>query len=459
VPDPLGLAPEEMRRLAHRVVDLALDHMEAMEAKPAIRVGEPDELAAALGGPLPEEPGDPDAALDDLAHVALTHLQHAGHPRYFARIPSPAAWASVLGEWLGVAHNTIAASWAGGSGPVSVELVTLEWLREIVGMPAGSSGLFTSGGSLASLTALAAARAERGAGVAYLSDQAHASVVRALAALGFADVRILPADDDGRLAASVVSAAVAEDRAAGRRPGFLVATAGTTNTGVVDPLAELAELAAAEALWFHVDGAYGAAAAISPRGRRVLAGLERADSLVLDPHKWLFQPYDAGCLLVRDPGVLERAFAMTPEYLADVAGAAGQVNMRDRGLELTRRGRALKVWLTFRIHGAAGVRAAVERGLDLAEHAESLLRADARWEVVSPAQLGIVCFGLRDASSEEHIARATALAADGFAAVSTTVLGGRTVLRLCTINPLTTDDDLAETLARLGARQRESAPA
>jgi aromatic-L-amino-acid/L-tryptophan decarboxylase len=458
VPDPLGLAPEEMRRLAHRVVDLALDHVESLDEQPAIRAGDPAELTAALGGPLPEDPGDADTALDTLAYVALTHLQHPEHPRYFARIPSPASWAGVLGEWLGVAHNTIAASWAGAPGPVTVELVTLEWLREIVGMPAGSSGLFTSGGSLASLTALAAARAEHGAGVAYLSDQAHASVVRGLAALAFADVRILPADAAGRLAPSAVRAAVAEDRAAGRRPGFLVATAGTTNTGAVDPLADLADLADAEGLWFHVDGAYGAAAALSSRARHALAGMERADSLVLDPHKWLFQPYDAGCLLVRDPGVLERAFAMTPEYLADVAGS-GQVNLRDRGLELTRRGRALKLWLTFRIHGAGALRAAVERGIELAEQAEALLRADDRWEVVSPAQLGIVCFALRGAGSEEHVARAAALAADGYAVVSTTALRGRTVLRLCTINPLTSEDDIAGTLARLGAQQRASARA
>ena len=285
-------------------------------------------------------------------------MQHGDHPRYFARVPGPSSFAGVLGDWLGTGFNAIAASWKGGSGPATVELVVLDWLRALLGMPEGTEGVLASGGSLANVTALATARAVDGPGVAYLSDQTHSSIGRGLVALGFApgDVRMVPTDDAMRMPVAAVAAAIAEDRAAGRRPGFVVASAGTTNTGAVDPLHPLADLCAEQGLWFHVDGAYGAPAALCEPGRRVLAGIERADSLVLDPHKWLFQPYDVGCLLVRRPGALDRAFHMTPEYLLDVAGIVAEVDFRNRSLELSRRSRALKLWLTFHTYGLERIR-------------------------------------------------------------------------------------------------------
>jgi glutamate/tyrosine decarboxylase-like PLP-dependent enzyme len=440
-----------MRRLGHWVVDRVVDHYEAHADGPAILTGTPAALAAALGGPAPEEPGDADEALRLLADVALAHMQHGGHPRYFARVPGPAAYAGVLGEWLGTGFNAIAASWKGGSGPATVELVVLDWLRELLGMPAGTEGVLASGGSLANTSALATARACDGPGVAYMSDQAHSSIGRGLAALGFpaGDVRVLAAGEDLRLTAARVAEELAADRTAGRRPGFVVASAGTTNTGAVDDLPGLADLCAAEGMWLHVDGAYGAPAALCPAGAAVLRGMDRADSLVVDPHKWLFQPYDVGCLLVRRPGALDRAFHMTPEYLLDVRGVTDEVDFRNRSLELSRRSRALKLWLTIRIHGLAAIRAAIAGGIELAERAEELLRADPRWVVATPAQLGIVTFALRGASHADHTARAAALGAEGYAAVTTTLLQGRSVLRLCTINPTTTIADIAGTLDRL----------
>jgi glutamate/tyrosine decarboxylase-like PLP-dependent enzyme len=393
-----------------------------------------------------------------LTEVALLHMQHGDHPRYFARVPGPSSFTGVLGEWLGTGFNAIAASWKGGSGPATVELVVLDWLRELLGMPEGTEGVLASGGSLANVTALAAARAVDGAGVAYLSDQTHSSIGRGLVALGFPrdHVRVVTTGDDLRLTAATVAEALAADRAHGRRPGFVVATAGTTNTGAVDELEALSDLCREQGLWFHVDGAYGGPAALCEPGRRVLAGIERADSLVLDPHKWLFQPYDVGCLLVRRPGALDQAFHMTPEYLLDVRGITDEVDFRNRSLELSRRSRALKLWLTFRTHGVTAIAAAIARGIDLAERSEELLRADARFEVVTPAQLGIVTFALRDADHKRHMACTTAAAADGYAAVTTTKLHGRSVMRLCTINPLTTEDDVAGTIERLanGSRSR-----
>lgn len=449
--DTLGLETDEMRRLGYWVVDRVVEHFEDGADGPTIRASSPAELRAALGGPVPEAPGDPLAAMQTLVDVALPNMQHGDHPRHFARVPGPSSYAGVLGEWLGSGFNTIVSSWGGSSGPATVELVALDWLRELLGLPPGTEGVLMSGGSLCNMTGLAAARHAVGPGVAYLSDQTHASIGRALVTLGFPpeDVRIVRTDGRLRLTVAAVREAVHDDRERGRRPRFIIATAGTTNTGAVDDLQGLAELGAAEDLWLHVDGAYGAPAALCPAGREAMPGLELADSLVLDPHKWLFLPYDIGCLFVRRPGALDGAFSMRPEYLTDVRVDTTEVNFGDRSLELTRRSRGLKLWLLFRVYGAERLRAAIARTIALAEYAERLLEADPRWEVVTPAQLGIVTFTQPSWSAEEHAARAAALAASGYATVTSTTLQGQPALRLCTINPRTTEQDLAQTLERL----------
>jgi aromatic-L-amino-acid/L-tryptophan decarboxylase len=449
--DTLGLETDEMRRLGYWVVDRVVEHFEQGAGGPAINASPAADLRAAVGGPVPEEPGDPIEAMDTLVDVALSNMQHGDHPRYFARVPGPSSYAGVLGDWLGTGFNVIAASWAGSSGPSTVELVALDWLAQLLGLPEGTEGILMSGGSLSNMTALAAARAQLGPGVAYLSDQTHASILRALTALGFPaeEVRVLASDERLRLTTAVVAQAVGADRARGLTPRFIVATAGTTNTGAIDELEGLAELAASEGMWLHVDGAYGAPAALCPAGRTALRGLELADSLVLDPHKWLFAPYDIGCLFVRRPGVLDRTFSMRPEYLADVRPDTAEVNFGDRSLELTRRSRALKLWLMLKVYGAGRVRDAIERCIGLAEHAQRLLESEPGWEVVTPAQLAIVTFARPDWSAEQHAAAAAAMAASGYAAVTSTVLRGRSALRLCTINPLTTESEIEETLRRL----------
>jgi glutamate/tyrosine decarboxylase-like PLP-dependent enzyme len=247
-------------------------------------------------------------------------------------------------------------------------------------------------------------------------------------------------------------AAVASDKAAGLRPVMVVATAGTTNTGAADPLHAIADLCTQEDMWFHVDGAYGGPAAVTAQGRRHLDGMERADSVVLDPHKWFFQPYDLGICMVTRPGALERCFAMSPEYLKDVQATTGAVNFGNRSLELTRRSRAVKLWMSLRTYGAERFREAVQRGIELAEFAERYLRQNpATWEVVTPAQIGVVCFALRDWQEGEHAACAKTITDSGFACVSSTMLRDKSVLRLCTINPLTTEDDIVKTIDRLAA--------
>jgi aromatic-L-amino-acid decarboxylase len=449
--DALGLETAEMRRLGYWVVDRVVEHFEHGADGPAIQSSSSAELQAALGGPVPQAPGDPVKAMQTLVDVALANMQHQDHPRYFARVPGPSSYGGVLGEWLGTGFNAIAASWAGASGPATVELVALEWLRELLGLEAGTEGILLSGGSLSNLTALAAAREAVGPGVAYLSDQTHAAIGRGLSTLGFPTehVRVLPSDTRLQLTAGAVREAMDEDRRRGRQPRFIVATAGTTNTGAVDDLEGLAELGRAEALWLHVDGAYGAPAALCQAGRARLRGLEQADSLALDPHKWLFSPIDVGCLFVRRAGSLARAFSIRPEYLADVRAPGAEVNFGDRGPELTRRSRGLKLWLMFRVYGAERLRGAIARGLMLAERAQQLLEADPGWEIITPAQLGIVTFTRSGWGADDHAARAAELSASGYATLTSTSLQGRPALRLCTINPLTTEAEIAHTLRLL----------
>ena len=392
--DALGLETDEMRRLGYWVVDRVVEHFEQNGEGPAIQIGSAEDLRAELGGPVPQTPGDPLEAMQTLVDVALVNMQHGDHPRYFARVPGASSYAGVLGEWLGTGFNVIAASWEGSTGPTTVELVALDWLRQLLGLPDGTEGILLSGGSLSSLTGVAAARHELGPGVAYLTDQTHASIRRGLITLGFAadEIHVVATDDRQRMTADAVREAIARDRREGREPRFILATAGTTNTGAVDDLPGLAKLAAQEGAWLHVDGAYGAPGALCPAGRAVLEGLELADSLVLDPHKWLFLPYDVGCLFVRRPRALANAFSMRPEYLADVRMNTTAVNLGDRSPELTRRARGLKLWMLLRVYGAERLRAAIERTIALAEHAERVIEGDPFWEIVTPAQLGIVTF-------------------------------------------------------------------
>jgi aromatic-L-amino-acid decarboxylase len=248
---------------------------------------------------------------------------------------------------------------------------------------------------------------------------------------------------------------VAADRAAGRRPFCVVATSGTTSTGSVDPLAELAALCRAEGLWFHVDGAFGAPVILTEGGRQLLAGIERADSLALDAHKWLFQPLEAGCVLVRDVALLESIFSSRREFLLDAAAGDREVNFTDRGLQLTRSFRAFKLWLSLKVFGLDAFAAAVQHGLDLAGYADALLRRRPSWEVVAPTRLALVTFRHRDRSRTpeelEAVNRrvADAMLVDELATLSSTVVGGRTALRLCTVNPRTTREDVEATLARV----------
>ncbi len=276
--------------------------------------------------------------------------------------------------------------------------------------------------------------------------------------LGFAphQLRMIASDEDFRLSLTDLEPAIAADKAAGRRPFCIVATAGTTNTGAVDPLDALADLCQREDLWLHVDGAYGAAACLTERGQQALAGMERAHSLAMDAHKWMFQPIECGCVLVRERHWLSQTFKESPDLLKDTEQKGEELNFMYMGIQLTRQFRALKLWMSLKVFGVNAMRRAIDRGFELAELAESFLRDSGKWEIFTPAQMAIVTFryiprdGNESLANEVTDALVMALARDGYAFASSTKIRGKSVLRLCTNNPRTTLEDLRRTVALMG---------
>jgi glutamate/tyrosine decarboxylase-like PLP-dependent enzyme len=451
VEHPLAMDAEAMRRAGYATVDALVARLADPEADPVLRRADAADMRARLGGPPPEQPGEYGAVLARVLADVLPFAARTDHPGYLAFIPSFTTWPAALAELTAAAANPYCGAWMESAGPTQVELEVIDWFRGWLGLPAGTAGVLVNGGSAANLTALLVAREAAGGpspdSVVYVSDQAHSSLARTARAMGLLphQVRVLPTDDRWRLSPETVTAAVRHDRSAGRIPFALCASAGSTNTGAVDPLAGLADVCAAERLWLHVDAAYGGFAALTAKGRAALAGIDRADSVTLDPHKWLYQPMECGCVLIRDGARLERTFAIHPDYLdGDAVQGAGEVNFADRGLQLSRGFRALKVWVTVHTFGLAAFRACIQRNLDLAEYAEGLIRDRPELTLMAPATLGIVCFrrewpGCDEAEAER---RGTALADElergGTALVSTTRLAGRHAIRLCILNPTTT---------------------
>ena len=454
----LELSPATMRAMGYAVVDRLVDRIAGLDGQPAWRGATRAEMRSRLedldrdldasledglvgsGGAGPEAL---EALLDGLAERVSRYRGSVDHPRFFAFVPSSPTWPGILGELMAAGLNVFQGTWLESAGPSALELEVLGWFREWLGYPPESAGLLMSGGSAANLTALVTAREDRlGSdwrdGVIYASQETHSSVFRAARILGFDPDRIRTVAHDGafRVRPEALAAVVAEDRARGLRPFLVVANGGATSTGAVDPLTALAEVARREELWLHVDAAYGGFAILTDRGRAALAGIGEADSITLDPHKWLYQPFEAGCLMVRDGRKLEDAFHILPDYLQDTEVSRGavpddtEVNFADRGPQLTRSWRALKVWLTVRYWGVARIRAAIDRCIDLAEQAEDRIRESDTLELLTPAALGIVCF--RGPGGEAADARRVQrLSESGVGMISSTRVRGEYALRLC----------------------------
>ncbi len=455
---PLDLDQVTMQRLGRRVADVVAEHLATLREQPVITGGIPLGTRQRLSAPPPEDPGDFDDLLEILRSDILRYTAIEPHPGFMGYVPSCPSFPAILGDWLATGWNVFAGVWSIAEGPNVVELAVLDWFRQWIDMPAGAGGLLTNGGSGATLTAIVAARhAATGDEpdrmpklILYTSDQAHSAVVRAawIAGVPRNNVRVLPADEDFRLRVADVEAAIRKDRALGLIPFAVAASAGTTNTGAVDPLDHLAELCAAENVWLHVDAAYGGFAAITPEGRELLSGLGRCDSVALDPHKWLYVPFECGCLLARDPARLRAAYQIMPDYLLDVKPGEEQVNFADYGEQLTRAARALKVWLGVHYSGMATLRSEVARRISLARHMEQMIRQQPVLELLSPAQLGVICFrvhpdGMEAAALDELNEQVNAAVnATGRHLISSTRLRGKFSLRACVLGFRTTEGDV-----------------
>ena len=471
---PLSLSREEMRRAGYRVVDVIVEHFMSRAQKPAIRKLSPGSLSERLHEDAPSEPSGFDSVLEKLESEVFTQIAHTDHPRFFAFVPSPNNFVSVLADTLSSGFNVFCGHWHVGSAAAAIELETIGWMTRLMGYAEGAGGLFLSGGSAANAAALATARsvklgAHREDTVIYASSETHTSLHKAVRFLGFSDdrLRVIDVDSEDRLPVGELVTQIAADRDRGLRPLCVVANAGTTSTGAVDPLESIAAVCLREDLWLHVDGAYGASAMLDERGRRLLRGLSKADSITLDPHKWWFQPFETATLLVKDRSHLRRAFSLNEEgsYLRETRLSEGEFNFYEHGPQLTRSFRALKLWMSIRVFGLDAFRAAVRHGFDLAEFTEARLVEESRWEIVTPARMGIVTFrylGEADGSRGDDSVDTTnlriveLLTEEGFAMVSSTTHRGRPVLRMCTIHPETTQQDIDQTLRRIATLGRKA---
>ncbi|MCE2392824.1 MAG: aminotransferase class I/II-fold pyridoxal phosphate-dependent enzyme [Proteobacteria bacterium] len=453
------MPPALMLDLARRAAELVVEWQESLPGRGAWDGEFRGELEQKLMEDPPEQGRPAEEVLERAARDILPLSLRLGHPRSFAFIPSSPTWPGVLADFMASGFNTNLCTWLVASGPSQLELVVIDWLRRWLGYPESAGGLLTSGGSAASLDALVAARESAGhpeRATVYMSDLSHSAHIRAARIIGIRPecIRLLPSDDRFRLDVNALAWAVAEDRDAGFNPIAVCANAGTSSTGTIDPLEAMADFCETEDVWLHVDAAYGGFAAVTDEGRKLLRGIERADSISLDAHKWFFQPYEAGGLLVKDASTLEKAFEVRNDVLQDTIWGMNHPNFADRGLQLSRSFRALKIWMSVQTFGMAEFRRAVSQGMELADRAGEYVQESSVLELLSPVSLGIVCFRVNPANAaldEETLEKInrTVLSHifwDDPAFVSSTLLHGTFALRLCILNHTTTWDDVRETL-------------
>ena len=462
---------ETLRRFAHAAVDLAVDHLAGISDGRVFTPMAPEERGRLLDARLPDDGRTPDAILDLFRDAVLPHPMGNGHPRFFGWVNSPPAPIGAVADLLAAAMNP---SCAGGDhAAIYLERAAVRWLMDLVGFPTeGSMGLLVSGASVASIIALAAARHRiaarhgwdvRDEGVQgarprlrlYVSGETHSCLRKAaeLLGLGASSVRTVPVDARFAMDVRALREAIAADRRAGDLPFCVAASAGTVGTGAIDPLAALADLCAEEGLWLHVDGAYGGLGVLAKDQTARYDGMARADSLALDPHKWLSVPAECGCVLVRDGALLRDAFSLIPPYLRteEGKGFGGLPWFSEYGVQQTRGFRALKLWMVLQHLGRRGVTALVERHLALAQRLAERIDAAPDLERMAPVGLSIVCFRYAPPSRRGDAAGLDALnkrlmervQAEGAAFLTNTAIDGRFALRACILHYATTEDDLA----------------
>jgi aromatic-L-amino-acid decarboxylase len=466
---PLEPDGPRLRAMVDAAMARIVPHLEGVAAQPAwhgdLSGEQGARLAESLRRPLPEQ-GEP---LEDVLTTVFEHAVPAGFntasPGYFAYIPGGGIFATAVADLVADAINRYTGVWLAAPGLVQMETDVLRWFSELAGLGPRAGGVTTSGGSLANLGALVAARQDRLGedfldGRIYLTAEAHHSVAKAALAAGFPRraLRTVAMDEGFRMRPDALRAAVAEDRAAGARPFLVAAAGGTTNTGAIDPLPELAQVCREEGLWLHVDAAYGGAFLLTERGRAALVGVECADSVVIDPHKGLFLPFGTGLLLVRERETLRRANALAADYLPPLrVGEEDYADPCTLGPELSKPFRGLRVWLPMHLYGAGAFRAALDEKLDLAAEARARIAATPGLEVVVDTPLTVTPFRLRprsddgeaeDARNREMLER---INADGRVFLTATRLHGRFVPRLCVLHFRSHRDRVEDALERIHA--------
>ncbi|HET9455537.1 MAG TPA: pyridoxal-dependent decarboxylase [Gemmatimonadaceae bacterium] len=452
------------------------------ERYPVLSQVKPGDIAAQLPASPPAR-GEPlETILQDFERVIVPGITHWNHPAFFAYFAISSSVPGIIGELLAAGLDVNGMLWKTSPAATELEQVVLDWLRQMLGLEPGWFGIITDTASISTMLALAAAREARPGldvrtrGLAgrsdlprmrvYCSEHAHSSVDKAAITLGLGHENVvkIPADDAYRMRPDRLAEAIAADRALGYLPLACVATVGTTSTSSIDPVPAIAEICTREQVWLHVDGAYGGSAALVPEMRHVLAGVDSADSLVVNPHKWMFTPVDCSALYTKHPDILKRAFALVPEYLVTAEQGVAE-NLMDYGVQLGRRFRSLKLWMVLRAYGAEGMAGRIRAHCALAREFASWVEAEAGWQVVAPVPFSLVCFryapsGVDEAELERLNTRVMdRVNASGEAFLSHTKLDGRYVLRLAIGNVRTERTHVARAWELLIAAARSEAPA
>jgi aromatic-L-amino-acid decarboxylase len=456
------MSPDDFREAAHATADLAADYLVRLEDYDVLPSIAPGATRAKLPEAAPASPEPLDAILADYRAIIEPYITHWQHPMFMAYFPSAASGPGILGEWLATALNSNVMLWRNAPSSTELEEVVVSWLRQMLGLPGTFDGMFTDTASISSLLSIVAARhavpglSARDEGLAgrpgvsrlrlYASTEAHSSIEKAavVAGIGRAGLRRISVDDAYRMRAEALADAIAEDRAAGWTPFCVVATLGTTSSTSVDPCEAIAAICRREKLWLHVDAAYAGAAAIVPELRPLLSGWEHADSIVVNPHKWMFTPFDASLLLFRSPETFRDAFSLVPEYLR-TPDAGGVHNFNEYGIQLGRRFRALKMWMQIRWFGVDGMAARLREHVRLAGLLAAWVDADPDWERLAPVPFSTVCFRYRrgDDLDAKNAAILERVNASGKVFLSHTKLGGRYTLRVALGNLRQTEAHVA----------------
>ena len=466
----LGDLPEEEFRAAlHRAAEWAADYRSTIAERPISAHGKPGDVSAQLPTSIPKLPVPIETVVEDFERLILPNLVHWGHPAFLGYFGSTTTAPGILGEMIAATLNVSAMTWATSPAATELESVVLRWLREMLQLPEKFFGIVYDTASVATLHALAAARESlplniRTLGLTgrqdlprlriYASDQAHSSIVKAAITLGIGEINVKRIVSDAlfRLDLNALKLAVQHDRSAGYLPLAVVATVGTTSAAAVDPIPEIAAFCKAEKIWLHIDAAYGGAMALLPEGRQLMNGVSEADSVVVNPHKWLFVPLDFSTLYTTHPALLREVFSLVPEYLRGDAEQA-ETNYMDYGIQLGRRFRALKTWMVFSAFGETGLVARIREHIRLARLFATWIENDNDFELLAPVEMGVVCFRaiIADSDGDNLVERTNELNrlivkfvnATGQAFLTHTVLNQNTAMRIAVGNVLTTEQHLA----------------